>query len=86
MPEPGPQIVRTRERGALNDAQRRRLSVTCKYIDNCFATSSRHSILRNLPLHLHGMLWTLRLHRRGSSKTMLTFSALNCCAHWTGNT
>jgi GTP-binding protein EngB required for normal cell division len=33
MPEPGPQIVRARERGALNDAQRRRLSVTCKYID-----------------------------------------------------
>jgi GTP-binding protein EngB required for normal cell division len=33
MPESGPQIVRTRERGALTDAQQRRLSVTCKYID-----------------------------------------------------
>src|ERR1039458_2685657 len=31
MPEP--EIQRTRERGALNDTQQRRLSVTCKYID-----------------------------------------------------
>ena len=31
MPEP--EIPRARERGELNDAQQRRLSVTCKYID-----------------------------------------------------
>jgi GTP-binding protein EngB required for normal cell division len=31
MPEP--EIPRTRERGALNDTQQRRLNVTCKYID-----------------------------------------------------
>ena len=33
MPEPGPEIVKARARGALNDAQQRRLNVTCKYID-----------------------------------------------------
>ena len=33
MPEPGPKIVGARARGALNDAQQRRLSVTCKYLD-----------------------------------------------------
>jgi GTP-binding protein EngB required for normal cell division len=33
MPEPKPENVRARERGALNDAQQRRLNVTCKYID-----------------------------------------------------
>jgi len=30
---PEPEIPRIRERGALNDAQQRRLNVTCKYID-----------------------------------------------------
>jgi hypothetical protein len=33
MPEPGPEIVRTRRPGELNDPQQRRLIVTCKYID-----------------------------------------------------
>jgi hypothetical protein len=33
MPEPGPEIVRTRRPGDLNDPQQRRLIVTCKYID-----------------------------------------------------
>ena len=34
MFEPGPESVKTRERGSLNTAQRRRLSITCMYIDN----------------------------------------------------
>jgi hypothetical protein len=34
MFEPGPESVKTRERGSLNTAQRRRLSITCLYIDN----------------------------------------------------
>ncbi len=33
MPEPEPELAKTREPGALNDAQRRRLIVTCSYID-----------------------------------------------------
>ncbi|MGO9776615.1 MAG: hypothetical protein ACLQGT_01265 [Terracidiphilus sp.] len=33
MPEPGPEIVRTRRAGELNEPQQRRLLVTCKYID-----------------------------------------------------
>jgi len=34
MSEPGPAMGKTRSPGALNDAQQRRLSITCKYIDN----------------------------------------------------
>jgi hypothetical protein len=33
LPEPGPEIERKRYQGELNDAQRRRLASTCKYID-----------------------------------------------------
>lgn len=33
MPEPGPEIVRRRRTGELNEPQQRRLIVTCKYID-----------------------------------------------------
>src|ERR1039458_9078194 len=33
MPEPEPEIVRTRRPGELNEPQQRRLIVTCKYID-----------------------------------------------------
>jgi hypothetical protein len=33
MPEPGPEMVRTRYPGELNETQQRRLSVTCRYID-----------------------------------------------------
>ncbi len=55
MPEPGPQIVRTRERGALNDAQRRRLSVTCKYIDKllCDIEQALHSAESSSPFARH---------------------------------
>ena len=34
MSESGPEMGRARSPGALNDAQQRRLSITCKYIDN----------------------------------------------------
>ncbi|MGP8176208.1 MAG: hypothetical protein ACLP7O_16920 [Terracidiphilus sp.] len=34
MPESESEIVRTRFPGKLNDAQRRRLNITCKYIDS----------------------------------------------------
>jgi GTP-binding protein EngB required for normal cell division len=52
MPEPGPQIVRARERGALNDAQRRRLSVTCKYIDKLLSDIEQalHSTASHSPV------------------------------------
>ena len=55
MPEPGPQIVRARERGALNDAQRRRLSVTCKYIDKllCDIEQALHSAESSSPFARH---------------------------------
>jgi predicted GTPase len=55
MPEPGPQIVRARERGALNDAQRRRLSITCKYIDKllCDIEQVLHSAESTSPFARH---------------------------------
>ena len=55
MPEPGPQIVGARERGALNDAQRRRLSVTCKYIDKllCDIEQALHSAESTSPFARH---------------------------------
>ena len=55
MPERGPQIVRPRERGTLNDAQRRRLSVTCKYIDKllCDIEQALHSAESTSPFARH---------------------------------
>jgi GTP-binding protein EngB required for normal cell division len=55
MPEPGLQIVRARERGALNDAQQRRLSVTCKYIDKllCDIEQALHSAESGSPFARH---------------------------------
>jgi len=55
MPEPEPQIVRARERGTLNDAQRRRLSVTCKYIDKllCDIEQALHSAESTSPFARH---------------------------------
>jgi GTP-binding protein EngB required for normal cell division len=55
MPEPGLQIVRARERGTLNDAQRRRLSVTCKYIDKllCDIEQALHSAESTSPFARH---------------------------------
>jgi GTP-binding protein EngB required for normal cell division len=56
MPEPGPETLRTREPrarepGALNDAQRRRLSITCKYIDKllCDIEHALHSASSQSP-------------------------------------
>src|ERR1039458_2734958 len=45
MPEPGPELVKTREPGVLNDAQQRRLIVTCNYIDKllCDIEHALHS-------------------------------------------
>jgi GTP-binding protein EngB required for normal cell division len=45
MSEPAPKITTTREPGALNDAQQRRLSITCKYIDKllCDIEHALHS-------------------------------------------
>jgi hypothetical protein len=45
MPEPGPELVKAQEPGALNDAQRRRLIVTCNYIDKllCDIEHALHS-------------------------------------------
>jgi GTP-binding protein EngB required for normal cell division len=37
MPEMGPEIGETRDRGELNEAQQRRLYVTCSYIDKLLA-------------------------------------------------
>ena len=34
MPEAGPEAARMRQPGELNDAQQRRLLITCKYIDS----------------------------------------------------
>jgi len=55
MPEPGLQIVRARERGTLNDVQRRRLSVTCKYIDKllCDIEQALHSAESTSPFARH---------------------------------
>jgi hypothetical protein len=56
MPEPEAEIARTREPesrkpGALNDAQQRRLSITCKYIDNllCDIEHALHSAASQSP-------------------------------------
>jgi GTP-binding protein EngB required for normal cell division len=55
MPEPGPKIVGARARGALNDAQQRRLSVTCKYIDKllCDIEQALHSAESSSPFARH---------------------------------
>jgi GTP-binding protein EngB required for normal cell division len=55
MPEPGPKIVGARARGALNDAQQRRLSVTCKYIDKllCDIEQALHSAESTSPFARH---------------------------------
>jgi hypothetical protein len=51
MPETGPEIVRTRFPGELNDAQQRRLSITCKYIDQllCDMEHALHSATSQSP-------------------------------------
>src|SRR5271157_161727 len=51
MPETGPEVVRTRFPGKLNDAQRRRLSITCKYIDSllCDMEHALHSATSQSP-------------------------------------
>jgi hypothetical protein len=51
MPEPGPEIVRTRRAGELNDPQQRRLIVTCKYIDGllCDIEQALHSAASESP-------------------------------------
>ena len=51
MPEPRPEVERTREPGALNDVQQRRLSVTCKYIDNllCEIEHAMHTAASRSP-------------------------------------
>jgi GTP-binding protein EngB required for normal cell division len=51
MPEPGPEIARTRTPGALNEAQQRRLSITCKYIDKllCDIEQALHSAASKSP-------------------------------------
>ena len=45
MPEMGAKIVETRHPGELNDAQQRRLLITCKYIDSllCDIEHALHS-------------------------------------------
>ncbi len=45
MPETGPEMNTRRESGMLNDAQQRRLNVTCKYIDKllCDIEQALHS-------------------------------------------
>jgi GTP-binding protein EngB required for normal cell division len=55
MPEPGPKILGARARGALNDAQQRRLSVTCKYIDKllCDIEQALHSAESTSPFARH---------------------------------
>jgi hypothetical protein len=51
MPEPGPEMVKAQEPGALNDAQQRRLIVTCKYIDKllCDIEHALHSAASQSP-------------------------------------
>lgn len=51
MPETGPEIVRMRFPGKLNDAQQRRLSITCKYIDSllCDMEHALHSATSQSP-------------------------------------
>ena len=55
MPETGPEMERTREPATLNDAQRRRLSVTCKYIDKllCDIEQALHSAESTSPFARH---------------------------------
>jgi hypothetical protein len=45
MPEPGPDVTKTRVPGELNAVQRRRLGATCKYIDGllCDVEHAIHS-------------------------------------------
>jgi hypothetical protein len=51
MPETGPQAARTRQPGELNDAQLRRLLITCKYIDSllCDIEHALHSAASESP-------------------------------------
>jgi hypothetical protein len=51
MPESEPAIERTRFPGELNDAQQRRLSITCKYIDQllCDMEHALHSATSQSP-------------------------------------
>jgi GTP-binding protein EngB required for normal cell division len=51
MPEPEPEMAQAREPGTLNDAQRRRLNVTCKYIDKllCDIEQALHSASSTSP-------------------------------------
>lgn len=51
MPETGPEVVRMRFPGKLNDAQQRRLSITCKYIDSllCDMEHALHSATSQSP-------------------------------------
>jgi len=51
MPEAGPEAARTRQPGELNNAQQRRLLITCKYIDNllCDIEHALHSAASESP-------------------------------------
>ena len=51
MPETGPEAARTRQPGELNNAQQRRLLITCKYIDNllCDIEHALHSAASESP-------------------------------------
>ncbi|MGA3068636.1 MAG: hypothetical protein ABSD43_00255 [Terracidiphilus sp.] len=51
MPEMGAKIVETRHPGELNDAQQRRLLITCKYIDSllCDIEHALHSAASESP-------------------------------------
>jgi len=51
MPEAGPEAARMRQPGELNDAQQRRLLITCKYIDSllCDIEHALHSAASESP-------------------------------------
>ncbi len=55
MPEPGPEIARTRYPGELNEPQRRRLSITCQYIDKLLSDIEQvlHSTASKSPFPRH---------------------------------
>src|SRR5580658_10330553 len=55
MPETGSEMQRTRAHAILNDAQRRRLGVTCKYIDKllCDIEQALHSAESTSPFVRH---------------------------------
>jgi len=86
MSEPEPEMKATRQPGELNETQQRRLLVTCQYIDKLLSDIEHalHSATSQSPFPRYVM--DITPTQAASLEDHIPSFALNCCAHWHGNT